>query len=61
MPAPTLIQDSDSGLWWQFDAPLAVLAATSLEDVVPVLREVERRVNDESVWAAGYVLSLIHI
>jgi para-aminobenzoate synthetase/4-amino-4-deoxychorismate lyase len=55
MPAPTLIQDSDSGLWWRFDAPHAVLAATRLEDVVPLLREVEERVNAAGLWAAGYI------
>jgi para-aminobenzoate synthetase/4-amino-4-deoxychorismate lyase len=55
MPAPTLIQDADSGLWWRFDAPLAVLAATRLEDVVPVLRKVEARVDADGLWAAGYI------
>jgi para-aminobenzoate synthetase/4-amino-4-deoxychorismate lyase len=55
MPAPTLIQDADSGLWWRFDAPLAVLAATRLEDVVPVLRKVEARVEADGLWAAGYI------
>jgi para-aminobenzoate synthetase/4-amino-4-deoxychorismate lyase len=55
MPAPTLIQDAESGLWWRFDAPLAVLSATRLEDVLPALHEVERRVNAESLWAAGYI------
>jgi len=55
MPEPTLIQDADTSLWWRFDAPQAVLAATRLEDVVPVLREVEERVNAANLWAAGYI------
>lgn len=50
-----LIQDADSGLWWRFSEPRVALAATRLEEVLPVLREIEERVNAENLWAAGYI------
>jgi para-aminobenzoate synthetase/4-amino-4-deoxychorismate lyase len=55
MTEPILIQDADTGLWWRFAGPKAVLTATRLDDVLPVLREIEERVNAANLWAAGYI------
>jgi para-aminobenzoate synthetase/4-amino-4-deoxychorismate lyase len=40
--------------WLHFERPLRVLSATRLDDVLPVLREVEA-VRQRGQWTAGYV------
>ena len=50
-----VIRDHDSSQWLEFDAPVDVLVAQILEDVVPTLAELERRVHEDHLFAAGYV------
>ena len=50
-----LIQDTDGGGWWQFQNAREIIVIESLEKVLPALRQVEQRVNDEGLWAAGFI------
>ena len=43
------------GEWLRFDDPVDVLAAREPAQVVDVLKETERRVRDEGLYAAGYL------
>ena len=50
-----LIQDTDGGGWWQFQNAREIIVIESLEKVLPALRQVEQCVNDEGLWAAGFI------
>ena len=51
----SLIQDADAGGWWQFQNARAIVAVTHIRDVLSALREIERRVDREGLWAVGFV------
>jgi len=51
----SLIQDSEAGGWWRFGDARDVIIATRIEEVLPALQDVERRVERERLWAAGYI------
>ena len=50
-----LIQDADSGGWWQFQDAREIIVIDRVENVRPVLRQIEERVNGEGLWAAGFI------
>ena len=50
-----LLHDAGLGQWMLYQNPAEVLAARHTEDVPVILREVERRVNEEGLHAAGFV------
>ena len=50
-----LLYNPISAQWRSFSNPVDVLVATTLDQVEPVLRAVEQRVNAESLIAAGFV------
>ena len=50
-----VIRDHGSSQWLEFDAAVDVLVAQTIEDVVPTLTEIERRVHADNLFAAGYV------
>ena len=50
-----LIQDAAAGGWWHFRDAVEILAITQIGEVVAALEHVERRVNAEGLWAAGFV------
>lgn len=43
------------GEWRHFVDPVRVVVAEAVADVVPALREIERAVEEESLYAAGYL------
>ncbi len=53
--ARTLAYDMAAGRWLDFGPPLEVLAAENTGQVMPLLEELERRVEGERLWAAGWV------
>jgi len=56
LPLPRcLIQDPVAGGWRAFRAPRETVIAQRLEEVLPALREIERRVERERLWAAGFL------
>ena len=55
MSHSSLIQDSEAGGWWRFGDARDVIIATRIEEVLPALQDVERRVERERLWAAGYI------
>lgn len=55
MPEKLVIRDSVGSGWLVFSRPLDVLVAEDPADVLATLVEAERRVNDESLFAAGFV------
>ena len=48
-----VIRDHGSSQWLEFDAAVDVLVAQTIEDVVPTLTEIERRVHADNLFAAG--------
>ncbi len=50
-----VIHDPETGHWLQFTHPHTVLQATNLSDVIPLLAEVEGRVQCEGLYAAGWI------
>jgi para-aminobenzoate synthetase/4-amino-4-deoxychorismate lyase len=55
MIARSLIRKPDTGEWLQLSAPVATLVADHLKDVLPVLTEVESRVEKEALTAVGFI------
>jgi para-aminobenzoate synthetase/4-amino-4-deoxychorismate lyase len=55
MSDSSLIQDSEAGGWWRFRDARDVVVATRIEEVLPALQNVERRVEREHLWAAGFI------
>ncbi len=51
----SLIQDADAGGWWQFQDAREIITVTDIRDVLSALREIERRVDREGLWAVGFV------
>ncbi len=51
----SLVQDTDAGGWWHFRDARRTLVASRLEDVLPMLREAEERVERDGLWAAGFI------
>jgi hypothetical protein len=47
MSHSSLIQDSEAGGWWRFGDARDVILATRIEEVLPALQDVERRVERE--------------
>lgn len=50
-----LIQDVNPDRWLAFGAPRRILATQRLQEVVDVLTETARAVEEHGVWAVGYV------
>lgn len=50
-----LIQDCDTGGWWAFDNPINTFVISRAADVLAALAEIERRVEHDGLWAAGFV------
>ncbi|MDA8702597.1 chorismate-binding protein [Pseudomonadales bacterium] len=50
-----LLYNPVSSQWRSFSNPVDILLATTLDEVEPVLRAVEQRVNAENLIAAGFV------
>jgi para-aminobenzoate synthetase/4-amino-4-deoxychorismate lyase len=50
-----VLRDNLKSRWLVFDRPEQVLCAETPSDVLKVLAKVERQVNDEGLFAAGYV------
>lgn len=52
-PAVAVVRDARRAKWLCFREPAEVCTADRLEDVVPALEAVERKVREEGHWAAG--------
>lgn len=52
--APLVVLQQD-GVWRRFANPARVIAAERSQDVVPAIREIERAVEEEGFFAAGYL------
>ena len=50
-----VLRNADDSGWQIFEGPLEVLTAQRAADVLPVMIEAERRVNEEDLFAAGFV------
>ncbi len=50
-----LVRDARSGVWLDFQAPKRVLHAYHTDRVLALLAEVERSVQDEGLWAVGFL------
>ncbi|HEX5788977.1 MAG TPA: bifunctional anthranilate synthase component I family protein/class IV aminotransferase [Woeseiaceae bacterium] len=50
-----VMRDAETGDWLSYDEPVAELAASTPEDLVPLLQGVRRRVDEEGVTAVGYL------
>ncbi|WP_179228682.1 chorismate-binding protein [Leptolyngbya ohadii] len=50
-----LLHDADRCQWLLFQQPIAIYTTQAIDRVLPLLQEVEQRVRDESLHAAGMV------
>lgn len=50
-----VLQDARSREWLYFQQPIAVLTADSVEQVMPVLEQVQRQVEKQGWYAAGFL------
>jgi len=50
-----LVRDATDSGWLVFADAVDVLQTRSAEDVLATLSEIERRVNEENLFAAGFV------
>ena len=53
--ATVVLRDDTSGHWLAFSRPLRICVAQHIDEVLPVLREVEQAVGSEGLYAAGFV------
>ena len=54
-PTRVVLRDASAGEWLVFDSPVRLLVARTLDDVLPLLREAERAVSQDGLFAAGFV------
>lgn len=50
-----VINDSFSGKWLWFQRPVQILQANRITEVLPVLQQVQDKVDSEQFWAAGFI------
>lgn len=50
-----ILRDAANNNWLQFTSPVAVYDINDLSDVIPTLQDIEARVNDEQLFAAGFI------
>jgi len=50
-----LIHDPKAGHWLTFENPVRIVSASSLAEVLPALREIETEVNQNGLFAAGFL------
>lgn len=50
-----LVQDGETGDWLAFSRPVDILTARRVDDVREAVREAQRRVEAEGLWAAGFL------
>lgn len=50
-----LIRDAAESTWLGFSRPRHIFCAQKLEDIIPILDEIEQLVSRECLWAAGWL------
>ena len=55
MTHTAIIQDAANGQWLRFSEPARVIRADSVQEVLPALRSVEKAVEEERLWAIGFI------
>ena len=55
MRRPILLRDHHRACWLQFTEAVDVVIAHELDEVLPALHAIEARVNQEGLWAVGFI------
>ena len=55
MTHPIVIHDPEAGHWLTFENPVRIISASSLAEILPALREIETEVNQNGLFAAGFL------
>jgi len=55
MTNTTVIQDAANKQWLRFSEPREVITTDNIKDVIPKLRLIERAVNEEGLYAVGFI------
>ncbi len=55
MTGLVILQDCSGTRWLRFENPIKVFQTTEIEDVLPLIEEVEQHVNEHHLFAAGFV------
>jgi para-aminobenzoate synthetase/4-amino-4-deoxychorismate lyase len=50
-----ILRDEQNGGWIEFSRPQRIFCATQMDDVLPMLREIEQAVDVEHLHAAGFI------
>jgi para-aminobenzoate synthetase/4-amino-4-deoxychorismate lyase len=54
-PVRIVLRDEACGKWLDFASPQQILTARSLDEVIPLLRQLEQGVERERLYAAGFI------
>ncbi len=55
MTGLVILQDCSGTRWLRFENPIKVFQTTEIEDVLPLIEEVEQHVNEHHLFAAGFI------
>ena len=55
MRGEVVLQTQSPSGWLRFTNPIEIVAATTLDEVLPALRRVEELVTTRSAYAAGFI------
>jgi para-aminobenzoate synthetase/4-amino-4-deoxychorismate lyase len=55
MSGLVLLQDCSGARWLRFENPLRVFQTTEIDEVLPLIKEVEQQVNERNLYAAGFI------
>jgi hypothetical protein len=50
-----ILHEPTEKVWLDFGKPLEVFSTSNIEEVLPILEKVEDYVNNQGVYAAGYL------
>ncbi len=54
-PGDVILYDAAQSLWLRFEHPIAVIQVHQLDEVLPTLRQVEKRLSQEQLYAVGFI------
>ena len=55
MNPKVIIQDAQNKRWLSFENPVSILQTNKIENVIEKLKEIEARIDDDNLYAAGFI------
>jgi para-aminobenzoate synthetase/4-amino-4-deoxychorismate lyase len=54
-PPRVVLRDETSGMWLDFTSPCQIMTARRIEEVLPLIRQIEEGVRRDGLYAAGFI------